>query len=41
MCFYLFFFLFYGCTCGIWKFLGQVRNQSCTAAYATDTQHWI
>ena len=27
---YFFFFLFQGCTCGIWKFPGQGSNQSCS-----------
>ena len=28
--FFFFFFSFYGCTFGIWKFLGQGQNQSCS-----------
>ena len=29
ICFF-FFFSFYGCACGIWNFLGQELNQSCS-----------
>ena len=28
--FFFFFFSFYSCTCGIWKFLGQGLNRSCS-----------